>query len=112
MVDYAKWDNMNVSSDEEEPARPRVTRVGEPGKASTVTFGAGHGGHPSFFVAEPVPHPQQLPARVVAEAEAICAEKLTGEPKAKDYSTNYSQWDNLDVRYRSRAAGRGGGLKL
>mmetsp|Transcript_35482 Transcript_35482/g.68001 ORF Transcript_35482/g.68001 Transcript_35482/m.68001 type:complete len:299 (-) Transcript_35482:247-1143(-) len=75
MVDYSKWDHLDVSSDEEESAtiRPHVTRL-EPG--TQVTFGK--------------------------PAEAQPSQSLPKQPQRKPSKTNpnvvdYSKWDALEV---------------
>ena len=102
MVDYSKWDNLDLGNDsDEEPAaperlkgQPRVTRL-EPG--TTVTMGPQGitavrpppADGAALAVADgPAPAPAPAPAASVAVAAA---------EKKKAKVLDYSKWDNLAV---------------
>jgi hypothetical protein len=71
MVDYSKWDNLDVDDEEEDqPRRPRVTRLDGP---STITIG---------------PNPAEVKP---AKAEPAVA------PAHRRSGLDYSRWDALEV---------------
>jgi hypothetical protein len=77
MVDYSKWDNLDLSDEEEaDRGRPRVTKYK---KGSTITLG-------------PNGHHCTAPAPAPATAAAPVANAA-----ARDYSSDYSKWDSLDA---------------
>ena len=81
MVDYSKWDNLELSDEEDERTKgqPRVTRL-EPGTRITL-------GQDGATAAAP-----QAPAAAgKARAPAACAARAGGG------ALDYSKWDQLDV---------------
>jgi hypothetical protein len=78
MVDYSKWDSLEVSDDEDEPARPRVTRLDAGTRITVGADGAVHAEVPPPSTTTAAPAPAQQPHR-------------------PDYSTNYSKWDSLEI---------------
>ena len=60
MVNYSKWDNLDLGSDDDEPRTsgvPNVTKLEGP---STVTFGGGRGRNVDIQVNAPAPAPAPI----------------------------------------------------
>lgn len=88
MVDYSKWDNVEMSDeDEEEKPRPRVTRLDQPSK---ITIG---GGGWSSTETKQLESKQQ-------KSSSTSTLNQTGPPLAAAPGTkkgfDYSKWDNID----------------
>eukprot|EP01052_Picozoa_sp_SAG31_P026260 SAG31_NODE_2367_length_5855_cov_2.719597_4_plen_439_part_00 len=88
MVDYSKWDALDVSSDEDETsrARPRVTRFDQP---SRVTLGD---------ATAPVSSATNTSAPAASTALAQPTKERPPKPSQSMVgTTNYAKWDNLVV---------------
>eukprot|EP01048_Picozoa_sp_COSAG05_P019841 COSAG05_NODE_3217_length_2230_cov_1.925387_1_plen_465_part_00 len=95
MVDYSKWDNLDLGSDSEDerPPAPRITRY-EPG--STITVG------PNGHSLKSGPPATAATKAAVRFGPAEAAKPAAAAPRAHaakhaNYSTDYSKWDSLEV---------------
>ena len=86
MVNYSKWDNLDLGSDDDEPRTsgvPNVTKLEGP---STVTFGGGRGRNVDIQVNAPAPAPAPI---------AVGTKAIAPPPNRSALDVSYAKFDAM-----------------